>query len=351
VDVTLLWPIRRRKMTQPNTHLLVHSFNIRYDSMLDWWDKSWGTRKEHVGRFIRGLIQDNSDTTAVYSVVGLQEALMNQLEDIQNYTDDDQMVLKDKKKGFLFFSTGREANNQGEHCSVLFHVNSESKQEALGDSMESGTFWLSRTPNTPSKGWDAMCYRIVTWVLFPVQIDGEEQDTKYVLYMNTHWDHWGSTAVMESAKLIKNFVKDKLSQCDKDIVGVFLSGDFNVKVNDKSFEELLKPVEFTMQNGKKSFRFYNSYDYCKEQNIPVVGNESTFTNWNIKESRVTRIDHILFASTNENYTVTPTKYECFEGLVTVPNKDNQSKKTLFLSDHRPIMTSFVIRKSQPLASE
>ena len=52
------------------------------------------------------------------------------------------------------------------------------------------------------KGWDAVCVRIVTWVHLKEIKTG---NTFYVF--NTHFDHVGDTARLESARLIKQEIK------------------------------------------------------------------------------------------------------------------------------------------------
>ena len=70
--------------------------------------------------------------------------------------------------------------------------------------IESSTFWLSLTPEVPgSKGWDANITRIVTWAKFR-----DLANKKLFFVFNTHFDHIGQEARRESAKLLKQKVKD-----------------------------------------------------------------------------------------------------------------------------------------------
>ncbi|KAK0752109.1 Endonuclease/exonuclease/phosphatase [Schizothecium vesticola] len=74
----------------------------------------------------------------------------------------------------------------------------------------SATLWLSSTPDRPSRGWDAGLHRIVT--------------TKSVVVMNTHLDHAGRKARVESVGLLGRVARE----WDGEGVGaVFLGGDFN----------------------------------------------------------------------------------------------------------------------------
>jgi endonuclease/exonuclease/phosphatase family metal-dependent hydrolase len=90
--------------------------------------------------------------------------------------------------------------------------------------LDSGTFWLSQTPDKPGvRGWDAECNRTVTWGKFRCKKTGKE-----FAYANTHFDHVGTIARKESSKLILR----KLNEIIGSESPYFVTGDFNV--NDKS---------------------------------------------------------------------------------------------------------------------
>ena len=57
--------------------------------------------------------------------------------------------------------------------------------------LDSGTFWLSETPDKVSRGWDGACNRTVTWVELKDRKSGKE-----FFYFNTHLDHKGKGATM-----------------------------------------------------------------------------------------------------------------------------------------------------------
>jgi endonuclease/exonuclease/phosphatase family metal-dependent hydrolase len=83
--------------------------------------------------------------------------------------------------------------------------------------LRSGGFYLSRTPDTWSRGWDAACVRGVTWARFRTH-EGVE-----LLHLNTHYDHIGETARVEGSKLMLRRMAD-LRAGD---LPVLLTGDFN----------------------------------------------------------------------------------------------------------------------------
>jgi endonuclease/exonuclease/phosphatase family metal-dependent hydrolase len=91
---------------------------------------------------------------------------------------------------------------------------------------EEGTFWLSSTPEVPSIGWDAKFNRICTWVKL------ESIKTRGTLFVfNTHFDHQGTVARQESARLILGKIKEIAGEHPS-----VLTGDFNVDQSSESYK-------------------------------------------------------------------------------------------------------------------
>lgn len=93
---------------------------------------------------------------------------------------------------------------------------------------DSGNFWLSETPDTPSKGWDAVCYRVCSWACLVNKATGE----KYV-HINTHLDHRGVTARVEGVKMIKAHAASFGG------LPVVCTGDFNVPQGTDCYVEMI----------------------------------------------------------------------------------------------------------------
>jgi len=83
-------------------------------------------------------------------------------------------------QNYTFVGTGREENNQGESSNIFF------KRDKF-NIKDSGTFWLSKTPDRVSKGWDTAINRFCTYVLL---YDKTKKKTFWVF--NTHLDHIGN---------------------------------------------------------------------------------------------------------------------------------------------------------------
>lgn len=187
----------------------VMSFNIRLDVKSDgenWWEK----RKDKVAGLMNYYEAD---------FIGLQEVVHNQL-----------LYLKDSLHGYSFIGVGRDDGKQAGEYSCIFY-----KKDKYALVVQS-TFWLSPTPDLPTKGWDAALNRVCTYGLF------KDKKTKQLLWVfNTHFDHMGKLARLESARLI---IK-KINELNTKNYPVMVTGDFNSKPD-------AEPSQYMMANMQNS---------------------------------------------------------------------------------------------------
>ncbi len=95
--------------------------------------------------------------------------------------------------------------------------------------IDSGHFWLSRTPDVPSKDWDAGHYRITTYVIL------QDKTTGFVYaHFNTHLDNASAVARAESVAVITT----KIAEIAPDIP-VVLTGDFNFPEGSDNYNNVL----------------------------------------------------------------------------------------------------------------
>ncbi|MBO4571539.1 MAG: endonuclease/exonuclease/phosphatase family protein [Bacteroidales bacterium] len=190
----------------------VMSYNIRYGTAKDG-DNAWDKRCAATPAMLADKAPD---------VFGVQEALTSQLE----------YILKECPQ-YGCVGVGREDGvSKGEHMSVFY----------LKDRMELlkwGTYWLSETPEEPSKGWDAMCKRTATWLLLRDRASGRE-----FFFVNTHLDHVGVEARRKGLALIV----ERIAAMNPNGVPMVLTGDFNSYVNDPWMSD----IKVMMKNA----RFY-----------------------------------------------------------------------------------------------
>ncbi len=148
------------------------SFNIRFDALID---APAGNRWEHRAKSVIETVQRFSP-----DVVGFQEALRSQLDDLIEAFPDYQAVGRP-----------REAGEVGEYVPLFF-------DRRRFDAEEAGDFWLSLTPESEgSRGWDADSPRHCTWMRVQDRKDG----LRFAVF-NTHLDRWGTLARLEAARLI-----------------------------------------------------------------------------------------------------------------------------------------------------
>ncbi|MGL5938172.1 MAG: endonuclease/exonuclease/phosphatase family protein [Phocaeicola sp.] len=182
--------------------LSVMTFNIRYDNPEDG-SNAWANRKGHVASCITNYGPD---------VLGTQEVLHNQLVDLQAALP-----------AYASVGVGRmDGKEAGEYCALFY------KKERF-DLVKSGTLGLSENPDSIGLiGWDAACERIVTWAIL------EDKKTKSeIAVFNTHFDHVGSIARNESAKLLLKQIKDIAAE-----LPVVITGDFNVTADSEALQLL-----------------------------------------------------------------------------------------------------------------
>ena len=165
------------------------SFNIRYGSAADG-ENHWEKRKELVYEVIR---KEDGD------FVGLQEALDFQLK-----------AIKKNVAGYEHVGIGREVGGKGEFSAILYR----SKRFKV---LDSGTFWLSETPEKISKGWGNNIVRICTWGRFI-----EKKTGKCVYVYNAHLDHESQVSREKSVRLLMDRIS-KRRHADP----FMLTGDLN----------------------------------------------------------------------------------------------------------------------------
>jgi endonuclease/exonuclease/phosphatase family metal-dependent hydrolase len=174
-----------------NASLRVMTFNIRLNTPADSAN-AWPHRKDMVASMIRFHRAD---------LVGVQEALQDQMDDLTNLLPE-----------FGWMGVGRDDGKAAGEYSAIFYLK---ERFAV---LEQNTFWLSETPEiSGSMGWDAACVRIVTWAKFQ-----DRETGKAFYHFNTHFDHIGETARQESAKLLLR----KIGEMTRG-EPVVVSGDFN----------------------------------------------------------------------------------------------------------------------------
>ena len=253
------------------------SYNIRYDITTSN-ASPWTERHTAIASQIKRFDID---------IVGMQEVLLHQR----------QQLLTDLP-AFASVGVGRDDGiNAGEFSPIFYKV--ERFQLLV-----SSTFWLSPTPEIPSKGWDAALNRISTYAQF---VDLQSKDTFWVF--NTHFDHVGETARMKSAELILQKMKEVTKGANQ---AVIFCGDLNLNADH--------PTITFLQSQMNDALLVTNHLQSKMNR--------TFNNFDLTTPASKRIDYIF---TNANLIV-----QSFETIV-------EPFGVSYPSDHFPILVKLKIK--------
>lgn len=228
-----------------SAQMLVGTYNIRYKNDGDSTRGNvWSKRCQ--------VIADQVNFMAPV-VLGVQEALLVQLQDLQSELD-----------GYEYIGVGRDdGKTGGEYAAILYKTD----QVRL---LDHGDFWLNQSPDRPALGWDAACIRICTWGKFTGQT---ATDDEAFYFFNLHMDHVGVTARRESAKLILKKIREIAGN-----LPVIVTGDFNVDQNDEIYG---------LFTG--SGMLVDSYQVARQR----FAENGTFNSFDTDLYTESRIDHVM----------------------------------------------------------
>lgn len=183
------------------------------------------------------------------SIICLQEVLRPQLRDVVDHLNGHNSSLCNNED-WTYVGVGRDDGQEaGEHSPILY-------RDSAWVLEQQRTYWLSETPDTPSRGWDADLPRIATVGRLRHRWSGRS-----VVVISTHLDHVGRVARRESAKLllrvaaewaegggggpVRDWDADGMSAAAADDAAssfpVFLGGDFNSEPDGGAYQEMTSP--------------------------------------------------------------------------------------------------------------
>lgn len=256
----------------------IATFNIRVQVPRDKGNRSWLVRR----KFVADVVKSND-----FDIFGVQE-----MGDIIQ-----RMSLRLSLKDYSYYGKGRNA---------LDFINPGSEQVGIFwkkdkyNVLDKGYFYLSPKLDR-TVGWDAKYVKPLVWIKFKDINGGNEF---YVI--NTHFDHIGQVARLESARIVTNFVKGIIKLDGSATAKIIFMGDLNT---NESFEpyvynELSKSMSDSFNTCNSSFGpkgTYNAY----ENKEPVL---------------VSRCDYIFTRNVEVD------EYHCV----------NKTYDGIFPSDHFPV---------------
>lgn len=265
----------------------VISYNIRYNTPADG-ENAWPHRKNRVVGLLNKYQPD---------LIGLQEVRKEMLDELIPMLPD-----------FDWVGVGRDDGKSAGEFAAIFYRKDRLRM------IESGNIWLSETPEVVgSVGWDASMARIASWAIFVDRLDESQ-----IRHVNTHFDHRGEVAQVESARLLRTF----LAEVAVDIPTI-ITGDFNCN-------ETSAPYQNLTEDGEATRPLINAQTVSE---TPHEGPNKTF-NGTFTEPLQERIDYIFIRdveATEQNAT-THGSIHVLRHAVLTDNEDGR-----YPSDHLPVL--------------
>lgn len=241
------------------------SFNV-------WVSGKTAERNERVLSMVRKYFPDT---------IGFQEVDPTWLSTLKS-------GLKDQ---YEFVGEGRNGGNSGEYNPIFY-------KKEIFNLIDSGTKWLSDTPNSVSKVEESSLPRIYTYALLERKSDGTR-----IMVVNTHFDHKSGVAREKQADILVKYLK---TITDYPIV---LTGDFNCDSSSNAYSKII------------SCGVVNSYDVADKK----INKSATFTNYGTSN----KIIDFVFVSPSG---LAVTSYQVCDEMI---NGD-------FPSDHHPVLIEYTL---------
>lgn len=184
---------------------------------------------------------------------------------------------------------GREPNNQGEGLAIVYNKD-------IWTLADQGCFWLSETPNVPSKGFGASLYRICV----VATLRHKETGAKIDVY-NVHLDHTSENIQTKEIELVLNKIKDSENP-------VYLCGDFNCQTDGGAYKKAsaamndsmaLSPVTdsgVTYQNWGGSGQMLLDYNLFSKDDFELITFDIREDKWGANNANYLS-DHFAIVST------------------------------------------------------
>ena len=229
-------------------------------------------------------------------VIGTIEKGMPDSFGVQEATPTWMRYLSRKLDDYDYVGVGRSNGKNSGEFSAIFYL--KDKYEVY----DSGTFWLSETPDEPSTGWDASMNRICTWAV----LENKETGAMYV-HINSHFDHKGVEARSKSVDLILEKVKFY------NYLPVVFTADMNIVEGNEAYTKMAD----------------SGYLWDTKYVAPDTMNYLTFHDTKPAENEGRILDYVMI---NSNF-----------GAITyrVVTAGIDGK---FVSDHYPVYADLVIRE-------
>lgn len=269
--------------------LKVMSFNIRFDTPADSGDLAWSARQKPIRRMFDDTQPD---------IIGMQEPRLNMLE--ATY------ALLPEYTHFKIEANDSITDPMTGNILIFYRTDRFSP-------VDSGYFWLSATPERPSRPWDSTDshYRCALWLKMKDLRDGS---TFY--FCTTHFPYKKAPVDTEVRARCAALIVERMKEIAGDDVPVFVTGDMNA--SDAAEDP----------RSKSLVPFFNSMKSARHE-AKITNRRNSFNGFGRKFKSIhgKNLDHIFYLN------ATPL---CFETI------DSPNYGVTYISDHYPILCHFKI---------
>lgn len=210
------------------------SFNVRCETSESDTLHNWKYRKDACV----DMIKDQKPT-----LIGFQEAV---------YSSQWSYLKEHLANDYDGFGVGRDDGAEKGECMGILY------RKDIIEKIKGGTFWLSETPDQPSIGFGAICFRCATWGIFKYK-----PTSQYFLYMNTHLAYTPDSKSLDRANKTRSeemrVVMSKMKEYNPNGYPQFLTGDFN-NVSDDTIFNKIKTIMFDARDQVAKSDNYNSFN-------------------------------------------------------------------------------------------
>lgn len=156
------------------------------------------------------------------------------------------MTYLNSKLGGLYANVGngRDGGAAGEHCAIFY-------RKDRFELIETGTKWLSDTPDTVSKYSESTLNRILTYAILL-----EKSSNTKILYVNTHLEHGKAVEARDKQiKIVMEFLKGYTQY------PIVLTGDFNSSQTTDVYKLVTATLADSSQIAKTAEIFHTFHKY------------------------------------------------------------------------------------------
>lgn len=195
------------------------SFNV-------WVSSPTSDRKESVRQTIMAYMPDT---------IGVQEAspawmnyLSTQLGEMYNYV-----------------GLGRDGGSNGEHSAIFY-------RKDRFELIETGTKWMSDTPDVVSKFKESSLNRVFTYAILL-----EKKTNREIMVVNTHLEHTSNEARELQVAVLMDFLKNYTKY------PIVLTGDFNANPESAVYRMVTAQLADSSKVAQKAEQHYTFHNYGK----------------------------------------------------------------------------------------